>query len=313
MSETTVTSWTSDLTAAVIASARAKAESFNSHVSAASRQYVLAAVDAEVIYRHYLKGDKTRLTSFFADEIIGVKPSMAYVYVQAGRVYRQADKVGLTKEDCDGMAVQALAMFDRYLTSEDPKAEAAVLITADKALSDSAEAEGKVRKNLTRDGLQEVLAAAKAAEAGDTADPTDRKVGNIAGKLRDTLQAAIVQACTMEDRLAAGYAVAKWTAENGQYGPLTGQAVERLYIEAAAARKQADRQAAKAEAEAEAKAAEAAKVAAAVDQLKPAPRPKPAPKVSASSPKPAPKRTNRKPKNTGTAALVAANAPTDGK
>lgn len=315
MSEETPQGWQAGLTAKAIEAATNKAASIDAHVSAGNKEYGKAALDLELVHRHYLKGDKARLTSYCESEVRGIKASMAYVYVQAGRVLRNPEAAGLTADTAATMAVQALAIFDRYLVPDDSEAQAQATEEA-KALvtANVTEAKAQGTKALTAEGLRESVKALRSEADGEApTDATDRKTGNIASKLRDELAKAIGEAearRTEKGPLAGWYYLAKWCATNAQYGPVTPAAIDRLYIEAQAAKMQADKAQAKAD-------REAAKMAADVDTLRPPVKakatPKATPKVTEAPKAKAPKRTNRATKATGTAALVKANAPENGK
>lgn len=320
----TTTTWTTDLKASAVKAARAKATAIDHHVTAGNRQFALAALDLESVYRFYLQGDKERLTNYLATEVRGIKPNMGYVYVQAGRVMRNPEAVGLDKAKAEGMAVQALAQFDRYVPTPgmdeakaaEAKAEAVALIEADTA---KAEAEG--RKPLTADSLRETSKAIKAEATGEAPeDPTERRTGNIAMKLRDSYRDEVLTAVQiLHDDKAGGYFaafqfIAAKAAEWGaQYGAVTPAALNRLADEWTVDRKAAALAEARKAKATEAKAAKADEVQAALDTLRPAPAVAPAAQVK-DTPKPAaPKRTNRRKAAGGTAALVAANAPRNGQ
>lgn len=281
---TEVTSWFQDLTASAVKACKATAESISAHADAAQRQYVLAAIDAEKIYRHYLKGDEARLVAYFEAEVRGIKASMAMVYVRAGRTYRLRDTLGLTKAQCDAMSVHALAQLQAYASSSDEEkvAEGVAILAADAAATVAAEAEGKTRKPLTKEGLLEVKQALKAeADGTEPVDKVGKRIGRIESKLRDEVRSAFhsMRAIAADTSDAGGdvaaflYALrlgAEWGAAHGASTPL---AIDGLAAEwekdrekqarvVAAAKRKADREAKQAE-------EAAAKLTAAIDQVRP--------------------------------------------
>ncbi len=296
---TEVTSWTTDLTASAVKACKATAQSISAHADAAQRQYVLAAIDAEKVYRHYLKGDEARLVDYFSAEVRGIKASMAMVYVRAGRTYRLKDTLGLTKVQADGMSVHALAQMQGYASSSDEEkvAEGLAIIAADAAATVAAEAEGKTRKPLTKEGLLEVKQALKAeADGTEPEDKVGKRIGRIAAKLADEFRSfcKVAEATRQVDGPIAAYvSIARQYAEWGaQYGAATPLAIDKLAAEWEHDREvQAKQEAAKQrKAEREAKQAEAkqAELAASVAMLTEA---KPPAKVTPTPAKRSPRKT----------------------
>ncbi len=314
---TEVTSWFADLTADVVKSCKAKAESINAHVDAGTKQFVLAAIDAELVYRHYLKGDEARLVAYFAAEVKGIKASMAGVYVRAGRAYRLRDTLGLTKAECDAMSVHSLALLAPYAASadEDKVAEGKAIIALDAELTEAAKAEGKTRKPRGKEGLLEAKQVIKAEANGDEpVDQATRRIGRIESKLRDLIRGEFTKAeATRSDSSDGGPVVAylqvlrlgaEWGAAHGAATPLAIDGLGAEWAEDRAKQARVAKQA-KAKADREAKAAEAkqAELAASFDQVRPptkvtpteAKRTERKPEVASLAPK---GRATRKPRST---------------
>lgn len=321
----TTPQWQTDLTAKAVSAAKAKAVSIDGHCDKASREYGLAALELELVYRHWLKGDKDRLASFCEAEVRGIKASMAYQYVQAGRVLRDPEAVGLDKDQAATMAVKALAQFDRFLAPGAPaedqaeaKAEAVKLIE-----TETAKAVTEGRKALTSEGLIATAKEIKAEATGEPVeDPTERRTGNIAAKLKESYRSTVTEAYRLaQDGQRGGFfmataMVAQFAAEAGAtHGAVTPAALARIEAEWLVDRKTEAAARIIKEKKAEAEAKDRAKVQASIETLRPAPAKAPAPAVKAVAKAKAPaKRTSRKAKAAGgTAALVAANAPADGQ
>lgn len=262
--DTTQNHWYSDLTAQAVKACKAKAESITAHADNAQRQFVLAAIDAESVYRHYLKSDEPRLVAYFEDQVRGIKASMAMVYVRAGRTYRLRDTLGLTKAQADAMSVHALSTFAPYAASADEAKvdEGLAIIKRDAELTEAAKAEGKTRKPLTKEGIFEAKGQLK-AEAGGTepVDKVSRMRGNIEGKLRDEFVPLFDKAEALRNDAKAGGAPAayvmvakQFAAWGAQYGALTPEAIDTLdaawLVQRVAEAKAAKAKATKAETEA---------------------------------------------------------------
>lgn len=227
----TITTWTEGLTASATKNATSAATHIQRHLDRGAKEILLAAIGLEKVYRLYLKGDKAKLTAYAEDKLNGIGGSMAYVYIQAAMAHKAFAGSAIPKATADAMSIRALATIGRYAEPE-KQAEGRKVIAAEVK---AAKAEG--RKALSMEGLQATVTVHKAkaaTDAGETpSDPNEKRTGNIAAKLRDSLRDAFTKAGG-GDEVARKMFVAgvRFGAVSGaMHGAVTALAVDRLDLE----------------------------------------------------------------------------------
>lgn len=281
-STTTVVDWSEGMTPSAVAKCSAKAVAAAADIAKGDKLYLAAADKLETIYRLYLKGDRKRFEAFVSLAPLNLNGSMGYVYVQAARAGKTfASDLAKVSEP---LSVQALAKLDRFTGSDDAKEIGREIIASDLA---TAKATG--RKPLSVASVQAAVSAA--ASPSDVADKAERRIGNIAMKLRDDIRAAFVAAGGGDEatRVAFVAALKIGAAMGAKHGAATPLALDKLDREWKVEIVAAHVQAAAIE-------RDGAKLAADLSAIAPSkPADKPAAKVGTVAKVAAAKRTNRKP------------------
>jgi hypothetical protein len=194
--EAVIVNWSDGLTepaeAARVKHAEKAAAEILRHLRNGDREAQAVCTWAEKVHRLYLKGDKARLTLFFAPGgplgARGVAWQTAYRWIQAGRALRTFSDALKPHQADDPIGVNALALYDRYVATPELQA-----IGRERIAAEAVAAATEGRQPFSAAGVQSTITppAVQVTDEGETVkasaekekqDRDDRRIGKIAVK-----------------------------------------------------------------------------------------------------------------------------------